>query len=182
MKYSMSWLRNSIQSGDQPKYIFFWGHTDKSGDKHGKYFFSQWYESPFEVDGVVYNTAEHWMMSKKTLLFNDHDTNQRIFTCVKPGEAKALGRSVKGYDDTIWDAHKYEIVKTGNIHKFSQHQPLREFLINTHDRIIVEASPVDAIWGIGMAQDHKDILNPQLWRGENLLGFALMEVRDVLRG
>lgn len=177
----MKWLIDAAKAGGQLKYVFFWGHTDKNNDQNGKYVFSQWYEAPFEVDGVVYRTAEHWMMSKKALLFGDQQTNEKILNSTKPGEAKALGREVAGYDDQKWNGNKYEIVKTGNIHKFSQNQKLREFLINTQDRIIVEASPVDPIWGIGMAEDHKDIKNPQAWRGENLLGFALMEVRDELR-
>jgi len=181
MKYTMAWLRNKAKSGEQLKYIFFWGHTNKTDDPAGKYIFSQWYESPFEVDGIVYKTSEHWMMSKKALLFGDTVSSENILACQKPGEAKTLGRVVSGYDDDLWNKHKYEIVKSGNLHKFSQNAVLKEYLLNTGDRIIVEASPVDAIWGIGMAQDHQNILNPELWRGENLLGFAIMEVREELR-
>lgn len=181
MKYSIQWLREKVKSGEQPKYIFFWGHSDKNSDRNGKYVFSQWYESPFEVDGVVYKTTEHWMMSKKALLFGDSETNSKILISTKPSEAKALGRKVAGYDDELWNSHKFEIVITGNFHKFSQDAKLGEYLIATENSVIVEASPADAIWGIGMAQDHRNILNPELWRGENLLGFALMEVRDLLK-
>jgi ribA/ribD-fused uncharacterized protein len=72
-------------------------------------------------------------------------------------------------------------VVEGNLHKFSQDENLKEFLLNTNERILVEASPMDKIWGIGLAADHPNIENPILWKGENLLGFALMEVRDELR-
>lgn len=122
-----------------------------------------------------------WMMAKKAELFNDNDVLVKIIKSNSPAEAKKLGREVKNYDDNLWLANRYEIVMQGNYHKFSQNADLKEFLINTKNRILVEASPVDAIWGIGMASDHKDIHNSEKWRGLNLLGFALMEVRDELR-
>ena len=180
MKYSMPWLKEKAKSGEQLKYIFFWGHTDRNNDRTGKYVFSQWHEAPFTVDGILYRTSEHWMMSKKALLFGDFVSSDKVLQCEKPAEAKAIGRAISGYDDELWNASKYEIVKTGNFHKFAQNQDLRKYLINTQAKIIVEASPVDAVWGIGMAQDHKSIMNPEAWRGENLLGFAIMEVRDML--
>ena len=121
------------------------------------------------------------MMAKKAELFNDNEVLVKIIKANSPAEAKKLGREVKNYDDKLWLANRYEIVKQGNHHKFSQNKDLKTFLINTKDRVLVEASPVDPIWGIGMATDHKDILNPEKWRGLNLLGFALMEVRDELK-
>ncbi len=94
--------------------------------------------------------------------------------------AKALGREVKHFDPAVWEAASYAIVVEGNRHKFSQNQALKSYLINTNEKILVEASPADAIWGIGLPQDAKEALNPFEWRGNNLLGFALMEVRDLL--
>jgi ribA/ribD-fused uncharacterized protein len=91
-----------------------------------------------------------------------------------------LGRKVANFDGKIWNEHKFEIVRTGNMHKFSQHEELRQFLCNTRYHILVEASPYDNIWGIGLKADDARAQNPNLWRGENLLGFALMEVRDAL--
>ena len=99
-----------------------------------------------------------------------------------PAEAKKWGRKVKNFDPAIWDENKYDIVLQGSIHKFSSNLFLKEYLMNTNSRILVEASPVDPIWGIGLAKDHRDCRNPEAWRGENLLGFALMEVRDILSG
>ena len=120
-------------------------------------------------------------MAHKAKLFADDDAFQKIIKADKPAEVKALGREIKGFDEALWNRRKYEIVRDGNIHKFNQHEKLKTFLLNTDNRVIVEASPVDTIWGIGLAQESKMIENPHTWRGENLIGFALMEVRDILR-
>jgi ribA/ribD-fused uncharacterized protein len=120
-------------------------------------------------------------MAQKALLFSDHESFEKIITCHKPAEAKELGRKVVGYDDQVWNDKKFELVTLGNMHKFSQHAELGEYLLQTENRILVEASPVDTIWGIGLSQDSKEINNIHAWRGQNLLGFALMEVRDFLR-
>jgi ribA/ribD-fused uncharacterized protein len=165
----------------ESNFLFFWGHQPNKDGKISKTCFSQWWLSSFVVDKVNYKTAEHWMMAKKAELFQDSETLEKILLANSPAEAKKLGREVKNYDDAVWLANRYEIVKQGNYHKFSQDKNLKEFLINTKERILVEASPVDSIWGIGMASDHKDILNPEKWQGLNLLGFALMEVRDELK-
>ncbi|KAF2331198.1 NADAR family protein [Flavobacterium ginsenosidimutans] len=165
----------------ESKFLFFWGHQpDKSG-KITKTCFSQWWLSSFKVDKVTYKTAEHWMMAKKAELFQDQEILEKILEADSPAEAKKLGREVRNYDDKVWLENRYEIVKEGNYHKFSQNADLKTFLLNTKERVIVEASPVDPIWGIGMASDHKDVLNPKAWKGLNLLGFALMEVRDELK-
>lgn len=165
----------------ESKFLFFWGHQPSKDATITKTCFSQWWISPFIVDGITYKTAEHWMMAKKAELFNDNEILEKIIQVNSPAEAKKLGREVRNYDDALWLANRYEIVKQGNFYKFSQNSDLKEFLMNTKERVLVEASPVDAIWGIGMAGDHKDVLNPEKWRGLNLLGFALMEVRDELR-
>lgn len=179
--YDINWLIERFENNSLIKYIFFWGHTNTTNEEVGKFCFSQWYESPFTVNDIIYKTAEHWMMAHKALLFNDQDVFDKIINCNKPGEAKELGRQVIGYDDDIWNAKKFEIVKLGNIHKFNQHPQLADYLLNTDNRVLVEASPVDTIWGIGLSQDSNDIENIYAWRGLNLLGFALMEVRDFLK-
>lgn len=178
MKYSIEKL---IAENQDNKYLFFWGHQPNKDGSISKTCFSQWWLSSFEVDNVTYKTAEHWMMAKKAELFNDKEVLEKIIKANSPAEAKKLGREVKNYDDAVWLENRYEIVRQGNFYKFSQNKNLKEFLINTKDRVLVEASPVDPIWGIGMASDHKDVLNPKKWRGPNLLGFALMEVRDELK-
>jgi ribA/ribD-fused uncharacterized protein len=163
------------------KFLFFWGHQPSNDGTITKTCFSQWWKSSFIVEQIEYKTAEHWMMAKKAILFNDNETFDKIIECKTPAEAKKLGREVKNYNDSIWLENRFEIVKNGNLHKFSQNKDLLQFLLNSDEQIIVEASPVDSIWGIGMASDHKDINNPEKWIGLNLLGFALMEVRDELR-
>ncbi|MBL7704048.1 MAG: NADAR family protein [Taibaiella sp.] len=179
-KYSIEGLKALINGGFQAKYIFFWGHTVPAGEEVGKFVFSQWYPSAFTVNGILYKTAEHWMMAHKALLFGDRDAFEKIIACHKPAEVKALGRTVRNYEDDRWNEKKLEIVVQGNIHKFAQNKTLAAYLLGTGDRIIVEASPVDPVWGIGLAQDSPKALHPDTWKGENLLGFALMEARDFL--
>jgi len=178
-KFSLEWLIKEYENGEQLKYIYFWGNTAKE-NQISKSCFSQWYDSSFTVKDVTYTTAEHWMMAQKALLFNDREIFEKIIRCIKPSEAKDLGRAIKNFNEELWLNERYQIVVNGNIHKFNQNRELGEFLLSTKNRILVEASPVDKIWGIGLAQDSKDIDNLYNWRGQNLLGFALMEARDFL--
>ena len=165
---------------EKEKYIFFWSHKKIEG-KLTKSCFSQWYDCSFVVNGIKYYTAEQYMMSQKALLFNDKETNNIIMKEKDPRTYKKLGRLVKNFSPEIWDKNKFEIVVNGNIAKFSQNEDLKQFLLNTKDKILVEASPHDKIWGIGMDENDKDILNPTKWKGENLLGKALMKTRDCLK-
>lgn len=179
--YSLNWLIERYEFGAQLEYIFFWGHRLNSGTPDvTKQCFSQWFELPFTVDGIIYKTAEHWMMAQKALLFGDLAVYEKVLNADKPNEVKQLGRQISYFNEAVWNEHKYEIVKLGNIHKFNQNPAYGDYLLQTGDKILVEASPVDTVWGIGLAQDNDDIHNLYLWRGENLLGFALMEVRDLL--
>ncbi|MGC4040847.1 MAG: NADAR family protein [Flavobacterium sp.] len=175
MKYTVGTIEK------QSKFLFFWGHEPSKDGSITKTCLSQWWLSPFVVDGTGYKTAEHWMMAKKALLFNDRVNFAKILQASSPAEAKKLGREVGNYDDAVWKEHRYEIVKEGNFHKFSQNPELKAFLGQTQNRVLVESSPVDPIWGIGMAHDHMEANLPEKWQGLNLLGFALMEVRDELK-
>jgi ribA/ribD-fused uncharacterized protein len=181
MKYSNEWLISSLEEGEQHKYMFFWGHKASNDGSTTKSCFSQWWPAAFTVDGISYPTAEHWMMVSKAKLFADTQIIAEMLATSSPANVKKLGRKVKDFEPALWEAHKYSIVVEGNLHKFAQHPELKTFLLNTGERILVEASPVDAIWGIGMAADHAKINDPSSWRGENLLGYALMEVRDKLK-
>jgi ribA/ribD-fused uncharacterized protein len=174
-------LQRCLAEGWIPKYLFFWGHTPTPGAPVGKECLSQWYESPFEVDGHRYPTAEHWMMAQKALVFGDPGSAEAIRRTSHPGAAKKIGREVSGFDPEVWEAHRFEIVVTGNVHKFSQHPELRDFLLGTGSRVLVEASPRDCIWGIGLSAQNERAHHPDTWRGLNLLGFALMEARRRLR-
>jgi ribA/ribD-fused uncharacterized protein len=179
MSYNITNLLERLAQGEALEYLLFWGHTGKANVTTAACF-SQWWLQSFVVEGLVYPTAEHWMMAQKAVLFNDNAVLEQILACEKPADVKALGRKVANFDPEIWDQNCFEIVVTGNLHKFSQHPDLKAFLLKTNPKIIVEASPFDAIWGIGMGETHVDARNPHLWRGTNLLGFALMEVRDKL--
>ncbi|MDR6240660.1 hypothetical protein HNQ88_003736 [Aureibacter tunicatorum] len=163
------------------KFLFFWGHQPSRDGSVSSSCFSQWWQQIFEIDNIKYPTAEHWMMAEKARLFGDTEVLERILKAKSPGEAKKLGRLVKGFDQTIWESKRYQIVVLGNYHKFKQHPELMKFLLNTKERVLVEASPVDAIWGIGYDSNHQFANVPVKWRGLNLLGFALMEVRDMLK-
>lgn len=177
MKYSLTWLLEEIKKGQQFNYLFFWGHTQKENDKIDKSCFSQWFPSAFSFDAVTFPTAEHWMMAKKALLFNDTEQYQNILAAQSPAEAKKFGRKVKNYNDLDWSKNGFDLVVEGNKHKFSQNIEMKKFLLNTGNSVIVEASPYDKSWGIGMKEYET---NPAKWKGQNLLGFALMEVRDYL--
>ena len=181
MNYSKEELEKRYDAGEKMKFLFFWGHRKHANDEVTKSCFSQWWPAVFTVDGNTYATAEHWMMAEKARLFGDFKTLEKILDAENPGKAKKLGRQVIGFDNDLWNAKRFEIVVEGNLHKFRQHPELGEFLLGTKNRILVEASPVDAIWGIGMEGSHEFAAVPPKWRGLNLLGFALMEVRDRLR-
>ena len=121
------------------------------------------------------------MMVGKAELFGDQAIRKQILECSDPKQIKALGRKVRGFDQAVWDRFKYAIVLNGNWCKFSQSRDLREFLLSTGDSVLVEASPYDSIWGIRLPASSPEAQDPQKWRDQNPLGFALMEVRDELR-
>lgn len=152
------------------KYVFFWNGI-----------YSQWYPSNFEVDGYKYNTAEKYMMHQKALFFGDEEIAQKIMLADRPDEQKALGRQVKSFDFDRWSKACLIIVYKGNYAKFTQNEDLKKQLLETGDKILVEASPYDQIWGIGMGENEEGIEDPKNWKGQNLLGWAIMMVRQQLK-
>ena len=120
-------------------------------------------------------------MAQKANVFGDEEVMNQILAETDQMTIKRLGRLVKNYDDSVWTERRFQIVVEGNLAKFSQNEDLRHFLLSTGDKILVEASPKDTIWGIGFDEFAPEATNPALWNGENLLGFALMEVRDRLK-
>jgi len=173
-------LQRRIEAGWSPKYLLFWGHRAKRGDAVGKHVLSQWWLCAFTIDAVQYRSAEHYMMAEKARLFGDDDVLRQILAAPSPGAAQALGRKVKHFDETRWAAACFDIVVRGNVAKFGEDDALREYLLATGNQVLVEASPVDRIWGIGLAVDDPRALEPAQWRGTNLLGFALMQARAAL--
>lgn len=181
MKYNREMIIEKFNTKEKLKYVFFWGHTQKDNEIT-KTCFSQWYPCTFVVDGITYYTAEQYMMAQKALLFQDEDIFHEIMEAKHPKEYKALGRKIRGFDEKVWNEKKGQIVIEGNYAKFSQNESLKEFLLTTGNRVLVEASPYDKVWGIKLAANTPNIENPTIWKGENLLGFALMEVREMLEG
>ena len=179
MKYNIETIIDRFDSDNNLDFLFFWGHTENK-EYVTKACLSQWYESEFKVNEITYFTAEHYMMAEKAKLFNDVSIYNQILKTRKQGKIKELGRLIENFDQNIWDNHKYQIVVKGNYLKFSQNEKLKAFLLNTREKVLVEASPLDSIWGIGLSVDNENVNNPNFWEGSNLLGFALMEVRDQI--
>ena len=167
-------------AGARPKWLMFWGHRPQPDGGIGQGALSQWWPAAFSVDGVRYATAEHWMMAAKARLFGDEAAVPPILAARTPAEAKNLGRLVRGFDEERWRAARFELVVTGNTAKFGQHPALRGYLLGTRARVLVEASPLDRVWGIGLGAADERAQQPEHWRGLNLLGFALMEARERL--
>ncbi|CAM5746343.1 hypothetical protein [Streptomyces afghaniensis 772] [Streptomyces afghaniensis] len=180
--HSRDALIGAVRAGARIKYLHFWGHRPRPDGRIGASCLSQWWPAPFTVDGVEYATAEHWMMAGKARLFEDAAAERAVLSAAHPAEAKKAGRLVRGFDEAIWERERFRIVVEGSVHKFGAHPELRAFLLGTGDRVLVEASPVDRVWGIGLAADDEAAADPERWRGPNLLGFALMKARDQLRG
>ncbi|EMD5068270.1 NADAR family protein [Listeria monocytogenes] len=180
MDYTLEKIQHKYRKDEKLKYIFFWGHQPAEDGKISKSCFSQWWICSFKVDGVEYNCAEQFMMAEKAKLFNDMEMREKILAAKHPKQAKDFGRLIRGFQEDIWLKNRFNIVMRANLAKFSQNEELKKFLMQTKKRILVEASPVDKIWGIGMAADNKNVENPLYWKGLNLLGFALMAVRDEL--
>ncbi len=175
-------LVSALASGQSFKFLFFWGHQPGPGGAITKSCLSQWFAAPFQAEGKLFYTAEHYMMAKKAELFGEPELAQQILAAKDPGKAKALGRWVKRFDEQAWQEHRWGIVVAANKYKFGQHPRLKHYLLGTGTQVLVEASPVDTIWGIGLEAKSPAAANPSQWQGLNLLGFALMEVRAALSG
>jgi ribA/ribD-fused uncharacterized protein len=154
------------------QFTFFW---------HGP--FSQWHGCWFKVDGVVYNCAEQYMMAQKAALFHDNESLAEIMASDNPRIQKGLGRKVRGFNQSKWDAQSREIVYRGNWAKFTQNDELKQLLLATSGTTLVEASPADRIWGIGLGEDDPQARDRKTWRGRNWLGEVLTKVReDIIKG
>ncbi|MBI2567843.1 MAG: NADAR family protein [Candidatus Schekmanbacteria bacterium] len=168
--------------GEAYEVLFFWGHRPQPDGRIGPSCLSQWYAADFAIGGVRYRTAEHFMMAEKARLFGDHGTEARILEALTAQDAKGLGRKVQGFAQERWTARRVELVIRGNIAKFTQNPRLHRYLLSTSPKVLVEASPEDAVWGIGLHRDDPRASDPGEWQGTNLLGFALMTVRDRIGG
>ena len=158
--------------------LFFWGHTEHDNNVT-KACLSNFYPCEFEFNGKMFHFSEQCFMYQKAILFNDFEIAEQILNETDVRKIKALGRKVKNFNNELWDIHKEDFMYNACYAKFSQNAELRDFLLNTDNCEIVEASPVDNIWGIGFSSD-KAMENVDKW-GQNLLGKTLMKVRVVLK-
>lgn len=188
-------VETSFGNFENDEYLFFW---------KGK--LSNWSQSLFEINYespdtelininpltdqwkqyfapiIVFCCGEQAMMFEKARLFNDKDIALKILATNKPDQHKSLGRSVKNYDEKLWDSKRLEIVSDILYHRFTSpnNKDIRKLLLNSGDKILVEASPYDSVWGIKMDVTNPNILNQDKWHGMNLLGKALMNVRTKI--
>ncbi|MBU5353473.1 NADAR family protein [Paenibacillus barcinonensis] len=153
------------------KFTFFW-HTASP--------FSQWHPADFIVNGLQYTSAEQYMMHQKALLFGDQKIAEQIMSTNSASVQKKLGRQVKGFDQTVWEAECQRIVYEGNQAKFTQNEELLAALLATRGTTLVEASPDDRIWGVGLAEENPRIHNRSTWRGTNWLGEILTRLREEI--
>ena len=140
-------LLTYLNAGNTVEYIFFWRHHQKKGEAISQCCLSNWYPAGFTVEGVMYATTEHYMMAHKARLFDDTAIYHEILMAKTPKEAKTLGREIQRFNGHIWNEHRVDIVVTGNEAKFSQDEPLKDYLLKTGDKVLVEASPYDPVWG-----------------------------------
>ena len=145
------------------------------------HYLSQWYPCRFIIDDIEFTCTEQWMMYAKAMLFQDLDCANAILATSSAKMQKNLGKKVTNFDDNIWNIHKKEIVFKGNFAKFSQNAELKTYLLSTKGKVLAEASPYDKIWGIGLSMDDEMRFNMTKWRGQNLLGEVLMQVREALK-
>ena len=207
VEYSSEKLIEKYDSGESIDYLFFWKPNTDAIDKSSllkrivnffgctindtnlykqdmcvvdKSCLGQWQPSIFYSETDTYCCAEQYMMAEKARLF-DYEIRKLIMKSTNPKEIKVLGKKIRNFKQDVWDSEKYSIVVHANYYKFTQNDEMRNFLFSTGDKVLVEASPFDTVWGIGLSENDEKAQNPNLWQGQNLLGMALMDVRDDLR-
>ena len=152
------------------EFTFFWGGV-----------FSNWAPSKFIIDGVTFSCGEQYMMYKKALMFKDYDSAKKIMETSNPKEQKAIGRQVKSFKDDIWVKYCRDIVYDANYAKFTQNEDMLEELLSTGNKELVEASPYDRRWGVGMSEDNPFIQDKANWDGLNWLGEIITKVRENIK-
>ena len=153
-RYNIDWLIDDVAAGKEHTYVTFW-QADEGCENR---IFCQWYAHPFMVNGRKYDTAEQYMMSEKALLFGDLDSYKAIMNESSPKICKQLGRQVKNFDSSIWNNAFREIIFHGNLGKFQSDIEFIDALLSTGDAVLIEASPLDDIYGAGISKEH--LLNP----------------------
>ena len=144
-------------------------------------YLSNWYPSPFTVDGVAFSSMEQFMMYRKAICFGDEAVAAQILSTSDVAKIKSLGRRVSNYDESMWNGIRQIVVCEGLLAKFSQNDELKAKLKATGNAVLAECAVKDCIWGIGLSMKDPDRLNKAKWNGQNLLGYALMMVRERLQ-
>lgn len=180
-KYTHEKLCEEFRQGRRKAMRFFWKPQPSWDGRMTTGCFSQWWRADFYCNGQKFSCMEQMMMASKARLFGDEDVFRKIMQSDDPAEMKKLGRLVRNFDNAVWNKRKFNCILVGNYCKFASNPELREYLLSTGDEILAEASPYDCVWGIGLDADNACASDPDQWRGENLLGFALMQVRDEIR-
>lgn len=178
--YTPLWLRDQLQAGAKLRFLSFLRPNAPLG-KIDRACLSPWYGCRFEIDGIKYNSLEQYLKSEKARLFEDEDIRQRIMSTSDTETIKNLGREVRNFDEEKWTKVKFGLAVKGNLAKFGQNLSLKEYLLSTEERILVETHPYDKVWGVGLPEGHPAIRQPEIWPGSNLMGFALMVVRDSIK-
>lgn len=157
---------------EQKEYLFFFQDNTP---------FSNWFIIDFIKDNIKFCCTEQYMMYRKAVLFNDEEAMVKILKTKSPKMHKQYGRKVQNFDEQTWNNNREQIMIDGLYEKFSQNVVLKDYLVNTGDKILVEASPYDKVWGVGLSADNPKIRDSKNWKGLNLLGKSLMVTRDRLK-
>lgn len=144
-------------------------------------FLSNWYLSDFTVDGIKFSSMEQYMMYQKAVMFKDKDIASQILKTNDVARIKDFGRQVSNYNDSVWNGMRQIVIYKGLLEKFRQNEKLKKALLDTGDDILAECAVSDKIWGIGLSMKDSNKNDIKRWKGQNLLGFALMLVRNELR-
>ena len=142
---------------------------------------SNWALSEFTVNGITFSSMEQYKMYQKAVCFKDEEIAEKILATTDVAVIKALGRQVKGYNDGYWNGVRQLLVYEGLKEKFTQNENLKKLLLDTEDSILAEGAVNDRIWGIGLSMKDSNRLESEKWRGQNLLGYAMMMVRNWIK-
>lgn len=161
--------------GQEVDAVFFHLPSEPNG------YLSNWYSSPFDLDGIHFTSAEQYIMYKKCVLFGDQISADAILATDDTSVQQKIGRKAKGYNEDVWAGMRQLIAVRGLLAKFSQNEDLKQKLLETGDAWLVECAHSDTIWACGIRLNEDERFDTSKWRGQNLLGFALMEARSILR-
>ena len=168
--------KETLMIGGVPQDAAFFRHPGEPGG-----WMSNWFLSPFTLDGTDFSSMEQYIMVRKCRLFGDEALAAAVLRTDEPGEQRAIGRQVKDYQEVIWAGIRQAVAFRGLYAKFSQNEALKALLLGTGSAVIVECVGIDAVWSCGFGLEDEERLDLSRWRGQNILGFALMEVREALR-